>query len=60
MITNGQSVMEYKEFEEARNFVRNLKFKTISEWKVYCDSGEKPIDIPSHPITVYKNKGFVS
>jgi superfamily II DNA or RNA helicase len=52
--------MEYKEFEEARNFVRNLKFKTISEWKVYCDSGEKPIDIPSHPITVYKNKGFVS
>lgn len=52
--------IKYREFELARNFVRNLKFQTINEWKVYCDLGQKPLDIPSNPITVYKNKGFVS
>lgn len=50
----------YIEFEEARNFARNLGLKTVVEWKKYCKSGNKPTDIPSNPNIFYKNKGWIS
>jgi hypothetical protein len=45
---------QYRSFHEAREFTRKLGLKTSDEWKDYCNSGNKPDDIPSHPWTVYK------
>lgn len=50
----------YRDFFEAREFVRSLKFKNIEQWTDYCKSGKKPIDIPSYPDKPYKNKGWIN
>src|SRR5436309_1644309 len=43
----------YRSFTEARASVRTLGLKSYKQWNVYCKSGEKPTDIPSHPHDVY-------
>jgi hypothetical protein len=50
----------YPSFKEAREFVRNLKFKNQKEWKKYCKSGDRPDDISANPNRTYKKewKGF--
>jgi integrase-like protein len=48
----------YKSFDEARNFVRQLQLKNQSDWQNYCVTGNKPEDIPSSPSRVYKAKGW--
>ena len=52
------SKKQYLTFEEAREFARNLNFKSQNEWKEWSKSGEKPSNIPSTPNEVYKNKGW--
>jgi hypothetical protein len=47
-------------FEEARAFVRGLGLKGGTEWKAYCKSGKKPVNIPSNPSTVYAGKGWTN
>ncbi|MBI4947435.1 MAG: DEAD/DEAH box helicase family protein [Bacteroidetes bacterium] len=49
---------EKRSFEEARDFVRKLNFKSSTEWKAYCESGKKPDDIPFSPASYYKGKGW--
>jgi hypothetical protein len=51
---------EYRNFEDAREFVRKLKLDSIKEWKEYCKSGNKPDDIPTSVPFVYEQewKGF--
>jgi hypothetical protein len=49
----------FKDFEDAREFVRSLKLLGEKEWKQYCKSGEKPDDIPVVPWNTYKNKGWI-
>jgi superfamily II DNA or RNA helicase len=49
---------KYKSFSEAREFTRNLKLKSNSEWKKYCDENLIPIDIPKYPNQTYKDKGW--
>ena len=51
---------KYREFKEARKFVRSLSIKSHSEWKKFCDSGKKPIDIPFSGYITYKNKGWIN
>ena len=46
--------IQYRPFAEAREFVRSLGLKGIKEWKEYCNSGNKPDDIPANPWTTYK------
>jgi hypothetical protein len=46
----------FRPFEEARNYVRNLGMKNMKEWQAYAKSGNKPNDIPSSPLSLYKNK----
>jgi superfamily II DNA/RNA helicase len=50
----------YKNFIEARKYVRALKLKSYADWGRFCKSGKKPIDIPYHPERHYKKewKGF--
>jgi hypothetical protein len=45
---------KFRDFESAREFVRNLNLKTHKEWQECCKSGKKPDDIPAHPWDVYK------
>jgi hypothetical protein len=46
-------------FKAAKKFTHKLKLRDTSEWKEYCKSGNKPIDIPSTPNQVYKNDGWI-
>jgi predicted helicase len=38
---------EYRPFKKARAFVLGLGLKSVAEWKVYCQSGKKPEEVPS-------------
>ena len=49
---------DWRSFEEARDFVRGLKLKSVKEWWEWSKSDDKPQDIPSHPEEVYKGKGW--
>ena len=55
--------LKYKSFEEARDFVRNLKLNNTTEWKLYCRGkldkyNKKPFDIPSTPSKIYASLGW--
>jgi hypothetical protein len=43
-------------FEQAREFIRSLGFKTTAEWWQYRFSGKRPKNIPSSPKLVYKGQ----
>ncbi|MBT6645989.1 MAG: hypothetical protein HOB51_00475 [Thaumarchaeota archaeon] len=47
---------QFRDFESAREFARELKLKGSREWYEYCKSGNKPDDIPSEPWYVYGKK----
>ncbi|MBI45680.1 MAG: hypothetical protein CMG66_05920 [Candidatus Marinimicrobia bacterium] len=49
----------WQDFEKVKAFVQSLNIRSHKEWKQYCESGNKPIDIPSNPYGVYKNKGWI-
>jgi hypothetical protein len=50
----------YRNYEDAKRFVHTLKLKSGDEWKTYCESGDKPSDIPIKPNKTYLNNGWVS
>ena len=47
---------DWRPFEQAREFVRSLGFKSSRQWHKYCKSGKKPVDIPASPAVIYKNQ----
>jgi superfamily II DNA or RNA helicase len=47
-------------YNEARDFIINLKFETIPQWNDFKKSKEKPNNIPRNPHQVYKDSGWVS
>src|SRR5215218_468321 len=42
-----------RDFEEAREYVRDLGLENSREWRAWCKSGERPHDIPASPDVVY-------
>ena len=44
---------QWRDFEEAREYVRGLGLQSETEWRKYLKSGDKPRDIPASPDTVY-------
>jgi len=54
----GRRVGDWREFEEARAFVRKLKLSSLKEWTAYYSSGKRPNDIPSSPNIIYADKGW--
>jgi hypothetical protein len=44
---------QYRSFTRARAFVRGLGLKSWDQWIQYCNSGNKPEDIPNAPNQVY-------
>ena len=56
--------LTWRQFEEARAFVRNLGLKSQKQWADYCKGkitrlGKRPLDIPTTPSNIYKNNGWV-
>ena len=51
---------QFLDFESAREFVRQLGLKSQHEWEKFCQSGKKPIEIPSSPNTTFRKfwKGY--
>lgn len=45
---------KFRNFNEARTFVRKLDLKNQIEWIQYSKSGNKPLDIPTAPWQYYK------
>jgi superfamily II DNA or RNA helicase len=57
--TIAPSLREFRKFEDARLFARNLGLIDGSQWRFFAKSGKLPPDIPANPNTAYKNKGWV-
>ena len=54
----GAEKLGFLPFKQALRFVRTLNLKTQKEWKEWCRSGSRPINIPSNPHTAYKADGW--
>jgi superfamily II DNA or RNA helicase len=50
----------YRPFEEARDFVHSLGLANQKEWSAWAKSDKRPSDIPVSPLSLYKNKGWIS
>jgi len=55
--------LNWRPFEEARDFVHALNIKSNIEWRKYCNFkiaklGKRPWDIPSNPNTTYLRTGW--
>ena len=50
----------YRSFDDARTFARTLNLRNHTEWEKLSINGQLPKDIPSHPQTHYKKKGWKS
>ena len=59
-MSKTRKINRYLSFQEAREYVRNLKLKNYVEWRAYLQSGKKPNFIPFHPEQKYKDKGWKS
>ncbi len=46
--------VNWRPFEEAKDFVRTLGLEKVQAWRTYSSSGAKPPDIPGHPNDVYE------
>jgi hypothetical protein len=49
---------EFRQFKEARNYVRSLGLKNRNEWSSWSKSKLKPTDIPASPYDVYQLDGW--
>ena len=56
----SNSKKNFLEFEKAKSFVRELGLMTVTQWREYCKSSNKPIYIPSNPDKVYRTSGWKS
>ena len=52
--------INWRSFEEARDFVHQLNLKSRNDWSEWAKTSEKPNDIPATPHQVYKDKGWIS
>ena len=56
----GCVAVEMRPFEEARDYARSLGLNSEKEWKEWSKSGLRPLDIPSTPDQLFKDKGWLS
>ena len=59
-VWNRLAKLNWRPFEEARNYVRSLGLKNLAEWRLYQKSGQKPDDIPSTPARSYQGRGWIN
>jgi superfamily II DNA or RNA helicase len=58
-IWESLSKFQWLPFEEAREYVRSLGFKSRKEWEKYIKTKKKPFNIPSYPNDKYINAGWI-
>merc|ERR1712216_14948 len=51
---------EFLPFEDARQYVRDLRLTGAREYRQWNKSGQRPDNIPSCPERTYRSKGWVS
>ena len=49
----------WRSYDNAKKFVHSLNLKSKSELIKFSKSKNRPIDIPTSPSGVYKNKGWI-
>jgi superfamily II DNA or RNA helicase len=49
----------WRPFHEAKSLVRALNLPGVAEWNEYCQSGNKPPDIPTNPDKIYAGDGWI-
>lgn len=52
-ISPQEKSQAYRPFQDARAFVHSLRLTSISEWKSYAKTGQRPSDIPMSPWQTY-------
>jgi superfamily II DNA or RNA helicase len=52
--------VNWRPFDKAREYARNLDLKSSTEWRAFAKSTECPPDIPFSPDSVYRNSGWLS
>ena len=45
-------------FKQALVYARSLKLESEKDWRVWCKSGARPVNIPSIPSQIYKHEGW--
>jgi len=48
----------FRPFEDARAFAQALGLGSKRQWYDYCQSGNRPPDIPANPLKVYRRSGW--
>jgi hypothetical protein len=46
-------------FEDAREYVRRLWLRNLSEWLAWAKREDRPGDIPANPSKIYHRRGWV-
>ena len=54
------NLKKFMTYLEAKKFVSKFKLKTINEFKIFCQSPNRPPDLPTNPNSTYKNSGWIS
>ena len=54
----GRQGHQFLPFKQALLYARSLKLNTMREWRAWCKTGVRPINIPSAPDKTYKNEGW--
>ena len=47
---------KFRSFEGTRQFARKLGLDSMREWRRYCASAERPLDIPTNPQVAYRSE----
>ena len=55
-----EKLVRFLRYEDAKKFVQELKFQNTNEWREWCKTGQKPVNIPSAPNLSYTHSGWVS
>ncbi len=52
--------MKFRSFQNAKLFVNSLGIESVSQWREYSKSRNRPVDIPANPSKTYRNEGWIS
>ncbi len=47
---------KFRSFEEARRFAHELGLTSLGEWRLYCASPQRQLDIPTNPQVAYRSQ----
>ena len=57
--TNNIKTKLFLPFEEAVLMARDLRLVGVKEWRAWCKSGVRPVNVPANPDKVYVHDGWL-